>query len=370
MVRPEIPVDSIDVAAYKVPTDAAEGDGTLRWTATGVVLVEARAADTVGLGWSYCPPAGAGVVTDTLADVVRGRDAMNVGGCWEAMVATTRNAIRPGLVTMAISAVDIALWDLKARLLDLPLVRLLGAVHDEVPVYGSGGFTTYDHADMRAQLLRWVEGMGLSRVKIKIGEDGGTRVGRDLARLGHAREIVGDDVELYADANGAYSRKQAIRVAEAALDMNLTWFEEPVSSDHLAGLAEVRHAVLPDVTAGEYGFDLFYFESMCAAEAVDCLQIDVTRCGGITEWRRIAAVAKAHGLDVSGHCAPALHAHVLAATPNQRHLEWFHDHERIESMLFDGLPRPTGGALRPTDTDMCGLGMGVRRADAEPYRVA
>jgi L-alanine-DL-glutamate epimerase-like enolase superfamily enzyme len=183
-----------------------------------------------------------------------------------------------------------------------------------------------------------------------------------------ARAIIGDDVELFVDANGGYGRKQAIRVMDAAADLDVRWFEEPVSSDDLEGLREVKDGVAADVTAGEYGWDLYYFHRMCAAGAVDCLQADVSRCGGITEWLRVAAVAASHGLAISGHCAPHLHVHAAAAVPNLRHLEWFHSHVRLESLLFDGTLDPSGGAIRP-DPDAPGLGLTFREADARRYRV-
>jgi L-alanine-DL-glutamate epimerase-like enolase superfamily enzyme len=205
-------------------------------------------------------------------------------------------------------------------------------------------------------------------VKIKIGESWGSRTSRDLSRMGQARRVIGEDAELYVDANGGYTAKQAVRVMEAAADLDVRWLEEPVSSDDLAGLRQVRDAVRADVAAGEYGYDLFYFRRVCEAGAVDCLQADLSRCGGITEWLRVAAVAAAYGLRISGHCAPHLHAHVAAATPNLRHLEWFHDHVRIESLFFDGALDPAGGVLR-LDAKAPGNGLTLRRADAEPYRV-
>jgi len=241
---------------------------------------------------------------------------LDVGGAFDGMVEAVRNAGRSGLVGYAISAVDVALWNLKARSLGLPLHRLLGAVRGEVPVYGSGGFTSYDDEQLRTQLAGWVYGQHIPRVKIKIGESWGIQVARDLARMAQARDAVGPDVGLFVDANGGYDRKQAIRVIRAAGDLDIRWFEEPVSSDDLAGLREVRDAVAPDVTAGEYGSDLTYYRRMCAAGAVDCLQADVSRCGGITEWLRVAAVAAAHQLEISGHCA--LHVHAAMATPNLR----------------------------------------------------
>jgi L-alanine-DL-glutamate epimerase-like enolase superfamily enzyme len=241
-------------------------------------------------------------------------------------------------------------------------------VRDSVPVYGSGGFTTYTEGQLGDQLDGWVGEHSIPRVKIKIGESWGTNLDRDLERMRQARTIIGDDVELFVDANGGYRAKQAIRLMNTASDLDVRWFEEPVSSDDLDGLREVRAAVLADVTAGEYGYDLYYFGRMCAAQAVDCLQADVSRCGGITEWLRVAAVAAAHGLEISGHCGPHLHAHAAAATPNLRHLEWFHDHVRIESLFFDGALDPAGGVIRP-DPGAPGLGLTLRTADAEPYRI-
>jgi L-alanine-DL-glutamate epimerase-like enolase superfamily enzyme len=307
------------------------------------------------------------VVRDQLAPVVEGHNVLDVPGAWHAMVRSLRNVGRPGIGGMALSAVDLAMWDLKARLLDLPLHRLLGAVHDEIPVYGSGGFTTYDDVRLAEQLTGWVE-QGIPRVKIKIGEGWGTRVDRDLDRVRQARSAIGDKTELYVDANGGYTAGQAVRVARQLQDWDVRWFEEPVSSDDLSGLRQVRRQATADVTAGEYGYDLAYFQRMCAAQAVDCLQVDVTRCGGITELLRVAAVAASHGLEVSGHCAPHLHLAVLMAVPNIRHLEWFHDHVRIESMLFDGTLDPSGGILCPAE-DRAGHGLAPSHGRAEPYRV-
>jgi L-alanine-DL-glutamate epimerase-like enolase superfamily enzyme len=341
-------VESVDARAYTIPADAPEGDGTATWDATTLIVVEVRSAGQAGTGWTYGAPGCAAHVRDLLADAVVGRDALAVPACWEAMVRAARNATRAGAVGYAISAVDIALWDLKARLLDVPLAALFGVAHQAVPVYGSGGFTTYDEDRMAAQLTGWAVDQLIPRVKIKIGESWGRDESRDLARIAAARATIGPHVELFVDANGGYQRKQAIRLARAMAEFDVRWFEEPVSSDDLDGLREIRDQVEADVTAGEYGTDITYFRRMCAHQAVDCLQIDATRCGGYTEWLRSAAVAASFGLTVSGHCAPHVHAPVAAATPNLRHLEWFHDHVRIESMLFDGALDPTGGTIRPS----------------------
>ena len=361
-------IEDVAVSAYTFPTDQPEADGTLAWSSTTMIIVEVRAGGQVGLGYTYAADACKPLIEHVLFDAIAHRRALDVTGAWEAMVRVIRNLGRPGLVSCAISAVDTALWDLKGKLLDESVCGLLGVVHESVPVYGSGGFTTYDDVAARKQLQQWVQDWRLPRVKIKIGESWGGNVARDLARIGFARDVIGPDVELFVDANGGYTRKQAIRVSQAMAEHDVTWFEEPVSSDDLTGLKEIRDQVRADVTAGEYGYDLVYFVRMLAAQAVDCLQVDVTRCGGITEWLRAAAVAAGAGLQVSGHCAPNLHAQVAAAVPNLRHLEYFHDHVRIEGLVFDGALNPTGGALRP-DRSRPGLGLDFKRADAEPYRV-
>ncbi|WP_425244658.1 enolase C-terminal domain-like protein [Streptomyces citrinus] len=364
-----MPVERVDVSAYTVPTDAPEADGTLSWDTTTTVVAEVRSGGLTGTGWTYAPPAAADVVRHQLAPLVEGFDVLDIPATHARMCRAVRDAGRPGIVSCAISAVDIALWDLKARLLDLPLVRLLGANRDRVPVYGSGGFTTYHDTHLAAQLSGWVHGQHIPRVKIKIGEAWGRAATRDLQRVRHARQVIGPRAELYVDANGGYNRKQAVRIGEALAAVGVGWFEEPVSCDDLTGLRLVRDALLCDVTAGAYGYDLPSFARMIAAGAVDCLQADATRCGGITEFLRVAALAQAHGLEISSHHAPHAHADVAACVPNLRHLEWFHDHVRVESMLFGGVLDPTGGTLRPGRNGP-GHGLVLRGEEMEEYRVA
>jgi L-alanine-DL-glutamate epimerase-like enolase superfamily enzyme len=332
-----------------------------------VVVVEAGGDGRTGLGFTYGPAACATLVEEKLREQVVGRDPMDVAGSWEAMVRSIRNVGRPGVASTAIAAVDTALWDLKARLLELPLCRLLGMVREETPIYASGGFVSYSDDRTVDQLGDWVHRDGIPRVKIKIGEAWGTKEERDLERVALARKAIGDRAELFVDANGGYSRKQAVRIARALREHGVTWFEEPVSSDDLQGLREIRDLIDIDVAAGEYGYDLVYFDRMASAGAVDCLQVDVSRCAGITEWLRAAAVAAANGLEISGHTAQSLHAHPACAVPNLRHLEYFHDHARVDRLLFDGVLDPVGGALRP-DVSTPGMGMELKRSDARPYR--
>ena len=363
-----MPVERVRASAYKVPTDSAESDGTLSWDSTTLVVVEADCDGVTGLGYTYADPAAASLISTKLAGVVEGRDPLDVGSAWTQMVQQVRNLGATGIAAMAISAVDAALWDLKARLLDLPLAVALDAVHEVVPVYGSGGFTSYDDARLTEQLHGWVD-QGIPRVKIKIGRD----PGRDRHRLQVARKAIGDDTDLYADANGAYGVRTAVEWAHILRgEFGVCWFEEPVSSDDLAGLRRVRERAPGglDIAAGEYAWAPWLAQQLLDAHAVDVLQLDVTRCLGITGFLQAAALAEAHHLDVSAHCAPQLSAHACVAVRRLRHLEYFHDHTRIESMVFDGiLPVEPGGVLRP-DRRRPGNGLALRREAAERFLVS
>lgn len=364
----EAPITSVRGCAYRVDLPQPESDGTFAWNATTVVMALAEADGRTGLGWTYGPAAAAGVIDELLARAVRDLSAYDISRVHLRMRQATRNAPTPGLSSLAISAVDVALWDLKAKLLDTPLTALLGMARRRVPLYGSGGFTSMTDHQLRDQLDRWLAADGMTAVKIKIGDDRGGHLARDLRRIGIMRDAVGPDVAVMVDANGGYDTKQATRLARHPRAHGISWFEEPVSSDRLDDLRLLRGLLDAEVAAGEYGTTLDYFQRMCAAGAVDCLQIDATRCGGYTGMLAAAAVAASHGLSVSAHCAPHLHAPVCAAIVNFRHAEYFADHVRADELLFDGLPVvDRGKMLAPEEAP--GHGMSPR-PDIERFRVA
>jgi L-alanine-DL-glutamate epimerase-like enolase superfamily enzyme len=360
-----VSVENVRISAYKIPTETPEQDGTYEWDSTTIVLVDISGGGKHGLGYSYADTATATLVHDKLQDVVAGCDAMAISAAWNSMVHAVRNLGRPGICSMAISAVDTALWDLKAQLLNLPLVTLLGQVRPAMPIYGSGGFTNYSNEKLRDQLRGWAE-QGIPRMKMKIGRD--PRADRE--RVATAREAIGEHAALFVDANGAYSRKETLAQARAFEQFNVSWFEEPVSSDDLDGLHFIReHAPEKiEIAAGEYGYDVDYFRRMLEAGAVDVLQADATRCGGFTGFLQAANLCEAHHVPFSAHCAPALHLHVACAVRSFRHAEYFHDHVRIERMLFDGVPEPVNGAITP-DLSQPGLGLTLKSADAQKFAV-
>jgi len=358
-------IQRVEVGAYQIATDLPESDGTIAWDSTTIVVVEVLAGEERGLGYAYADPAAARLIESTLAGVLEGRDAMAVPGAWLAMVQAVRNVGRPGIASSAIAAVDVALWDLKARLLGLPLAVLLGPVRDGVAIYGSGGFTSYGIGRLQEQLSSWADA-GIAMVKMKVGRDPAA----DCERVACAREAIGPRCELFVDANGAYARKQALRLAERFAEERVSWFEEPVSSDDLAGLRLLRDRAPAGmaIAAGEYGYALEYFRRMLEAGAVDVLQADATRCAGITELLRVGALCAAHAVPLSAHTAPSIHAHVGCAVAPLVHIEYFHDHVRIEQMLFDGVLTPEDGSLVP-DISRPGLGLELRRADAEAHAI-
>jgi len=365
-VRTDVAVERLDVSAYTIPTDAPESDGTLAWDSTTIVVVEAHAGGEVGLGYTYADVSAAKLVESKLADVARGRDALAPREAWLAMGAELRNVGRPGGGFMALSAVDNALWDLRARLLDIALVDAIGRAHDCVPIYGSGGFCSYSLERLADQLGGWVAD-GIPRVKLKVSRE----PERDPERMDAVRATIGDEPELYVDSNGALGRKQALYWLDRfAAGWGVSWHEEPVSSADLEGLrlCRDRGPAGLDVAAGEYAFVPRDFANLLEARAVDCLQVDVTRAGGITGVLAAAGLADGFQVDVSGHCAPQLSAHALCGVARLRHLEYFHDHVRIESMLFDGVLEPEDGVLRP-DRSRPGHGLELKRAEAERWSV-
>ena len=363
-MRADTPVETVEARAFTVPTDAPEADGTFSWNETTLVVVSVEGGGRTGLGYTYAGTAAAGIVTGTLAEVLRGQDAFDVPRSHRLMVNAVRNMGRSGLAATAISALDAALWDLKAKLLDVPLAGLLGRARDAVPIYGSGGFTCYDDGQLTRQLAGWVEQDGCRWVKMKVG----AHPADDPRRVQVAKAAIGD-ATLFVDANGAYSVKGALQCAATfAAAAEVAWFEEPVCSDDLDGLAQVRDTAPPgmDIAAGEYAFNTDDVRHMLARRAVDVQQVDASRCLGITGFLQAGALCDAHHIDLSGHCAPALHLHAAAAVPRLRHLEWFHDHVRIEHMLFDGAPVPKNGVIQP-DMTRPGLGLDFKHQDAERY---
>jgi L-alanine-DL-glutamate epimerase-like enolase superfamily enzyme len=358
-------IEGLEATAYEIPTDEHESDGTLEWDSTTIVVVEAFNGRERGVGYTYGDRSVATLIESKLAELVRGADAMHPSVIWAEMRRELRNAGQQGVGAMAISAVDIALWDLKARLLGISLADALPRLRESVPIYGSGGFTSYEDRRLREQLRGWIES-GIRSVKIKVGRDPES----DPARVAMARETIGPNVELMVDANGAYSLPQALGLAERFAEQDVGWLEEPLSSEDLDGLAELRSRSPAGmaIAAGEYVWSSADAQRLLEAGAVDVLQADVTRCGGVTELLHIGGLCSARQMPFSAHCAPAVSAHACCALDTVQHIEYFHDHVRIEEMLFEGATEPKRGELRPNESRP-GLGLEPRVSVLEEYRI-
>ncbi len=366
-VRVECPIEAVDVQVYTVPTqDAEESDGTLKWSSTTMVFVEVRAADCTGIGYTYADGGAAAVINDMLSDVLLKQDAMQTAARYADMFAKIRNNGREGLTSMAISALDIALWDLKGKILNAPVSVLLGAARAQTPVYGSGGFTSYSIEELTEQLSGWVHQMKIPRVKMKIGRD----PERDPQRVASARKAIGPDAQLFVDANGAYARKQALEMARHFAEQNVCWYEEPVYHNDLEGNRIVREHAPPvmEISNGEYGFAPYNFAQILQAKAADVLQADVTRCGGYSGFIAVDGLCEAYMVPLSSHCAPYVTLPAACAAKMLRHIEYFYDHVRIERMFFEGTSDPENGCMA-VDANRPGIGLEFKRQDAQRYAV-
>ncbi len=357
-------IHSGSVAAYSIPTDAPEGDDAYTWNSTTLIVVKLFCDDLEGIGYTYSHKAAAPLARDLIDRVVGGSNPFETNAIFTQMRLELRNYGREGIGAAALSAIDIAIWDLKAKLLNAPLVSLLGQQRESALVYGSGGFTTYDDRQLRDQMHGWMH-EGITRMKMKIG----ARPDDDVRRVAVAREAIGMHGELFVDADGAYARKQALSFSERFWhEYRVTWFEEPVRSDDVEGMRVVRDGAPAgmEIAAGEYGFSPMHLSRMLQANCVDVLQADATRCGGVTGFMEAAALADAHPLPLSAHGAPSVHLHMACAARPLRHIEFFHDHVRIERMLFDGFSEPVDGAMHP-DLSRPGLGLIFKQKDADPF---
>ena len=360
-------IERVEVSAYTVPTETPESDGTFVWDKTTMVLVEVSAAGETGIGYTYADTATAHLIEQLLAAKIKGTNALANGAAWITLTSAIRNIGRPGIASMAIAAIDNALWDLKGKLLKTPVAVLLGLARTEILAYGSGGFTSYSDEQLRRQLGGWAE-QGFRAVKMKIGRDAEA----DLHRVRVARSAIGEGVKLFVDANGAYTRKQALAQAERfAGEFGVTWFEEPVSSDDLEGLRLLRDRAPAgmDIAAGEYGYDTLYLRRMLEAEAVDVLQADSTRCGGVTGFMAADALCESRSMPLSAHTAPSIHAHACCGARRALNVEYFFDHARIEQMAFEGAIAVKQGYLHP-NLSTAAFGLEFKREDMQKYRVA
>lgn len=310
---------------------------------------------TEGLGVGTGNLAIRAVIENNLKDLLIGQDPFNIEKLWNDMFWRVRGYGRKGVAFQALSTVDIGLWDLKAKALGLPLYRLLNPMFEKVPIYGSGGWTNYDEKELVAEQTGYVD-RGIPRVKMKVGKDFGQSEREDIARLNAVRKAVGDDVEIYVDANNGYYAKQAIRMSRMFEDYDVKWFEEPVIADDIEGLAAISRATTIPVATGEHEYTKYGFKDLIARGAVDIVQPDIGRVGGVTEWMKAAYLAHAFNLPVAPHAVQLVHLHCAMATPNLKVVEYLGSVEKNDDFFYTDYPKPVNGTWAPYP-DKPGLGL-------------
>ena len=308
-----------------------------------------------GLGVGQASPGVRQVIEHGLKDLLIGQDPFDIERLWDAMFWRVRGYGRKGLAFCALSAVDIALWDLKAKALGLPLFKLLGPFRDSVPIYGSGGWTNFTVDELTAEAMGWVE-QGIKRVKIKVGKDFGQSEREDIQRLEAVRRAVGDDVAIYIDANNGYYAKQAIYMAKEFERYQVGWFEEPVLADDIDGLAKVAAATSIPVATGEHEYTKYGFRELISRGGADIVQPDVGRVGGVTEWMKVAHLAHSFDLPVAPHSVQLVHLHLACATPNLKVVEYMNVGLAGDRVWYTEFPDQKDGMWSPYP-DRPGLGL-------------
>ena len=315
-----------------------------------------------GLGIGQASPGVRQVIEADLKGLLIGQDPFNIEKLWNDMFWRVRGYGRKGVAFCALSAVDIGLWDLKAKALGLPLYELLGPFTDSVPIYGSGGWTNLTQEELVAEMAGYVE-QGIKRVKMKVGKDFGKSEREDLQRLAAVRKTLGDDVAIYVDANNGYYSKQAIYMAKEFEQFQVGWCEEPVLADDITGLAEIKHATSIPIATGEHEYTKHGFRELIAGGGVDIVQPDVGRVGGVTEWMKVAHMAHAFNLPVAPHAVQLVHLHVACATPNLKVVEYMNTALEGDRVWYTEFPQQSGGLWSPFP-DKPGLGL-----ELDPYAV-
>jgi L-alanine-DL-glutamate epimerase-like enolase superfamily enzyme len=339
-------ISRIQTQIVRLPADEPLAGGPTEPGATrNIVTLRIQTdAGVEGIGYTFFGAA----LTSALKQAVETLGALTVGEDplrTEAITAKLRTASAGcgpgGILTLAISAIDIALWDIKGKALNLPLWQMIGGARERVPTYASGALMRNFPLDHLVKAGRKLVEKGFRQMKTQLALPGDTSPAIEVDRIRRMRESVGPDIDLMCDINQRWRVEQAIDIGKRIEDVHLYWLEDVTAHDDYPGLARVSAALDTPVAGGEYLYGPVPFRHMMEARSVDIIMIDLMRAGGVTGWLKIAGMAEAFNLPVVSHLVPEIHVHLIAAIPNGLTVEYM----PWTAGLFEEVPQPVKGEL-------------------------
>lgn len=355
-------IKKIDVHLVSARITSGIADATRAVDKIGMLVVRVTTDQGLeGIGVTYNETGGEAtkvLIEKVMAPELIGRDPLANEVIWNEMAQYLRGVGRKGLMFCALSAIDIALWDLKGKIVNLPLYRLWGGTETHIPVYGSGGWTSYTDEELVEEVKRMV-GMGYSTIKFKVGYGGGKKPLRDVQRVQKVRDAIGPDIGILLDANNCWDAATAVQFANRVKDCNIDLLEEPVFADDIYGLQEYKRKTDIPLGTGEHEYTKYGARDLLTMQAVDVLQIDGTRTGGFTELLKIGALAQAWNKKFAPHAMENIHHHIMSAMPNAYMLEHLLLFEDITSKVYASAPLPVNGYMDIPDLPGLGLSLNM-----------
>ena len=348
-----------------VPVERPRTDAVQAFVQQETIFVDIESTDGAsGTGYAYTIGTGGSAVVELLEGYllpqVIGEDASRPEAIWRKVYDSTRATMVGAITALALAAVDIAIWDLRARSFELPLWRLAGGAQERVALYDTdGGWLHLSAQELVSNALTSVE-QGYKGVKLKVGKPSAAE---DLARLRAVREAIGPDVALMVDANQGFTRDEALRRGRLFEPVDLTWIEEPLPADDVQGHAQLSSAIGTPVAVGESLYSLGQFREYLAAGAANVLQPDVARVGGITPWLKVAHLAEAFDVMIAPHFLMELHLSLAVAVPNGRWVEWI---PQLSPLTTAPMTAADGWAVPPSSP---GIGISWDRSAIDALRL-
>lgn len=351
-------IAKVEVCLVSQPVTSGAADATRKVENIGFLIVRLTTDQGLeGFGVTYHEVGGEAtgiLIEKNIKDKLIGLDPFATDSFLNEMAAYLRGVGRKGLMWCALSAVDIALWDLKGKIIGIPIYKLIGGNRDKVEVYASGGWTSYDDD----RLVDEISGMvrdGYKKVKFKVGVEGGQNLKRDVRRVEKVRDAVGPDVGIMLDANNCWDAATGARFANMVKDLDIMFLEEPVMADDITGLAKYKRSTDLPLATGEHEYTKYGVRDLLVNNAADIVQTDGTRTGGFTELLKIAALTQAWNVKLAPHAMELIHMQIAGGISNCPFLEKLILFDELTYHTFKDAPRPVGGMIEIPDEPGLGL---------------